>query len=201
MFTKCKFKKWSWQTYLRSTIFWYSILERSPRDLAWIPVNILDSRSSRISSNCPNRPALKNTWKYIYLIISNFYWSSFERKSKLNSIQLKSNSNVYLSVPKSVLLDIYVKRSQQFFSPLLAVNELSLWDCRWVKDAVSAKLHEKVLINITSASLLHNNVIMSVLLRLYSSTSVWNHHKGFYWGNPSCRSWYLLAHHCSEADA
>lgn len=49
-------------TYRRSTIFWNSILARTPLDLAWILVMIKAKRSSLISSSRPNRPALKNTW-------------------------------------------------------------------------------------------------------------------------------------------
>lgn len=49
-------------TYRRSTIFWNSILARTPRDLAWILVMIRANRSSRISSSWPSRPALKKTW-------------------------------------------------------------------------------------------------------------------------------------------
>lgn len=47
--------------YLRSTIFWNSILARTPRDLACILVMIRAKRSSRISSSSPSNPALKNT--------------------------------------------------------------------------------------------------------------------------------------------
>lgn len=123
----------------------------------------------------------KNTFSQLKFFSSKQFWKK-QKNKKLN------NSNFYFGVPKSVLLDIYIKRSQQFFSPLLTVNKLSLWDCRWVKDAVSAKLHEKVRINFTSARLLYSSFVMNMLLGFHSGTSVWNHHKGFCWEIPSCRS-------------
>ena len=65
-------------SYRRSTIFWNSILARTPRDLAWMPVMIRARRSSRISSRRPSKPALKNTWvtaleRCLFCCIHSFY--------------------------------------------------------------------------------------------------------------------------------
>lgn len=48
---------------LCSIIFCRSILISFPLDQAWTVVRIWDRRVSLMSSNWPNRPALKNTWE------------------------------------------------------------------------------------------------------------------------------------------
>lgn len=46
----------------------------------------------------------------IYTVIYNIFIETVLKvKLNLTQIQLKSNSTFYLSVPKSVLLDIYIK--------------------------------------------------------------------------------------------
>lgn len=128
-------------SYLRSTIFWYSIRISLPRALAWIIVKIFASLSSLISSRWPKRPALKNTW-YIhrchFTIAKDwvlelhwphwnpseewcFYWHNIKSKSIKGQMLLTPGTALYRpkDTLKPGLISPALKRPKYFIATIL----------------------------------------------------------------------------------
>lgn len=86
-----------------------------------------------MSSNWPNRPALKNTWE------DGQHQNTQEESLDSLHLQTLLVSVLYLSVSELVLGVVDVQRAQQLLHSLPAVHIRVVWNRRRIQDAITER--------------------------------------------------------------